>query len=106
MSQIELLKNESNDKDEEIFCLKEELDYVKEERNENIFQVKSILKDFEVYNQYGSNQSARLNNFSIGKVKYFYFLIYFYFFIFVFYFYNLFLFYFYSRILKVKASHQ
>jgi hypothetical protein len=70
MSQIESQKNELLDKDDEISNLKEELNYVKEERNDNIFQVKTILNDFDLYNKYGSNQSSRVSNYNIaGKVS-------------------------------------
>jgi hypothetical protein len=56
--ELEQLKNDLILRDVEIYNLKEELTFVKEERNENIYQVHSILKDYDYLGKF-PNQNQR-----------------------------------------------
>ena len=69
--EIDLQKSELNEKNEEISKLKEELSLVRVERNENIFQVQSMLKDYDLYSKNVTSfnpPSSRLS-LSIGGVN-------------------------------------
>jgi hypothetical protein len=58
------LKNEIKNKDINIEDLTDQLEYVKNERNENIFQVQNILKDIDLFNKLSANK----NKVSIIKI--------------------------------------
>jgi wobble nucleotide-excising tRNase len=72
VNQINNLQKESKEKDDEINALKEEINNIKLEKSDSMYQVKSILKDFDLYSKYAStNHSNRFNpiNNVAGKVN-------------------------------------
>lgn len=75
LGEINSLQKQSSEKDDEITALKEEINHIRLEKSDSIYQVKSILKDFDIFSKYASsNHSNRFNplNNSVnlsGKVK-------------------------------------
>jgi hypothetical protein len=61
INELNILQRESKEKDEEIFLLKEEINNIKVEKSDSMYQVKSILKDFDLYSKYATNPTSRFN---------------------------------------------
>jgi hypothetical protein len=66
--EMDTLHENLKTKEAKIESLTDELNFVKEERNENIFQVQSILKDFDLLAKapYNSVQSGSKTNININ----------------------------------------